>query len=162
MADTLKTRLDKIRTLKSRGADSEVQAMFELLALEKRSVLWRTSETTKFKDILREDANGLCTPARFTAFKRADNYFSRKAIENLGIECVCVIANQPKGKRDRMIKDATTFKRERGVVPTYQYFAKHLRRSSSPGPTRKQLIKYNDKLKAEIKALGGRVPPMDM
>lgn len=156
---TLATKLKDIRDLKSKGAGFEVQAMYEVLALEKASVLWRRDGTETFTTVLKEEV-GVCTPTRFKAFKKAAEYFTQDTIEKLGVPCVCLIATQNQSVRQRMLKDALTYRKDHGSEPTYQYFSRFLRK---PGKavSRTRLLKYVEVLKAEIKSLGGRVPVME-
>lgn len=159
MAASLQSRLDSIRTLKSKGSTFEVQAMFEVLDLEKQSVLWRRDGVKTFEEMLKHEA-GVCTRSRYKAFKKATGFFPRATIDKLGVPCVCLLAIQNASTRDRLLKHALDFRKNHGAEPTYQYFSRFLRKPGNP-VTRKRLEAYVDKLKAEIRSLGGRVPVMD-
>lgn len=159
MADTLNARLAHIRKLRSQGSTYEVEAMFEVVDLEHKSVLWRRDGARKFEDVLRDEA-GVCTRARFRAFKKAVEHFPRKTIDQLGVPCVCLLANQNAGTRDRMLKHAMEFRKNHGVEPTYQYFSRYLRKPGGP-ISRKRLKEYIEVLKKMIKELGGRAPTME-
>jgi hypothetical protein len=158
---SLQSKLASIRELKSKGASFEIEAMFEVLALEKQSVLWRKDDSTKFEAILRADG-GVCTPARFKDFKKAANHFTRATIDKLGVPCVCVLAKQNANTRERLLKDALEFRKDHGTEPTYQHFSRLLpSKNGKPTITRTQLLNYIDKCKGVIKECGGRVPVMD-
>lgn len=133
--------------------------MFEILSLEKQSVLWRRDGTNRFEDMLREQA-GVCTPSRFKSFKKASEYFPRSTIDRLGVPCVCLLATKNAGTRERLLKYALEFQKKHGAEPTYQYFSRYLRDPNKP-PSVKRLKKYIERLKQEIRDLGGRVPAME-
>jgi hypothetical protein len=154
----LPEKLNHIRELKSKGAGFEVQAMYEVLDLEKTSILWKKGDVERFEDVLKEES-GVCTPSRFNSFKKATGYFERRTIENLGVACVCLLANQNAKTRDRLLPHAVEFRRKFGVEPTYQYFSRFLRKPDM-GPSRAELMNYIEDLKKEIRDLGGRVPAM--
>jgi hypothetical protein len=134
--------------------------MYEVLALEKQSVLWRTADTTKFEDVLREEA-GVCTPSRFRSFKKANECFNRTTINKLGVPCVCLLAKQPANVRDRVLRNALKFREQHGAEPTYQYVSRLCPHNSTPQMSRTKLLAYIEKLKGVIKDCGARVPPMD-
>jgi hypothetical protein len=159
MATNLQSKLSQIRELKSKGSIFEVQAMFEIMNLERTSILWRKSGTQSFQVFLREES-GVCTPSRFQAFKRSVGYFDRNTIDKLGVATVCLLANQNAATRARLLTHALEFRKKFGAEPTYQYFSRFLKKPN-PGPTKKQLEIYIDVLRKEIKSLGGRVPMMD-
>ena len=152
-------KVKQIRDLKSKGSGFEVQAMNEILELEKTSVLWRRDDIASFDDVLREE-KGLCTPGRFKDYKRAKGHFSFSVIEKLGVACVCLLAKQPAQARERILAHALKYRSDNGSEPTYQYVCMFLRKKTN-GPTRSQLLKYNELLKSTIKDLGGRVPRME-
>jgi len=154
----LSEKLNHIRELKSKGSGFEVQAMYEVLNLEKTSILWKKGDIKRFEDVLR-DESGVCTPSRLNSFRKATEYFERQTIENLGVACVCLLANQNAKTRERLLPHALGFRKKFGVEPTYQYFSRFLRKPDT-GPTRKELLDYIDNLKQEIRELGGRVPVM--
>lgn len=156
MAEKLQMKLSQIRELKSKGSDFEVQAMFEVLDLERAAVLWKNNGCKSFPELLRHES-GVCTPARFKAFKKAVNLFDRPTINKLGVPCICLIANQNAASRARLLGHALEFRKKFGTEPTYQYFSRFLRKPNV-GPTRKQLLQYIELLRKEIKSLGGRVP----
>lgn len=162
MKVTLASKLKDIRDLKSKGSGFEVQAMYEILALEKASVLWRRDGTDTFALVLKQEI-GVCTPTRFKAFKKAAEYFPQDTIERLGVPCVCLIAIQNQGVRSKMLKEALTYRKNHGSEPTYQFVSlfSPRKKPESHGVSRVRLIKYIDVLKAEIKSLGGRIPVME-
>jgi hypothetical protein len=157
---TLASKLREIRALKSKGSDFEVQTMYEILALEKASVLWRVDGTETFTSVLKQEA-GICTPTRFKAFKKAVACFSQATIERLGVPCVCLLAVQNQSVRAKLLKAALAFRTEKGTEPTYQYISRFLAKPKNDLPSRARLLKYVDVLRAEIKSLGGRVPMME-
>jgi len=158
MATNLQSKLSQIRELKSKGSIFEVQAMFEVLSLERTSVLWKKSGTQSFQVFLREES-GVCTPSRFQAFKRSVGYFDRSVIDKLGVATVCLLANQNAPTRARLLDHALIFRKKFGTEPTYQYFSRFLKKPN-PGPTKKELERYVEVLRKEIKVLGGRIPMM--
>jgi len=155
---TLASKLQTIRNLKSKGAGFEVQAMYEVLSLEKASVLWRRDGTESFATVLQEEV-GLCTPSRFKAFKKAVEHFSPETIDQLGVPCVCLIAVQNQALRTRMVKEALAYRAEHGE-PNYQFLSRFLRKSGKT-VSRARLTKYIEVLKFTIKELGGRIPMME-
>lgn len=159
MTASLQSKLAAIRELKSKGSSFEVEAMFEVIALEKQSILWRKDGTTKFETVLR-DEGGVCTPSRFKDFKKAADHFTRVTIDKLGVPCVCLLAKQNAHTRERLLKDALEFRKEHGAEPTYQYFSRSLRKPGKPTISRKQLLDFIADLKVVIKECGGRVPVM--
>jgi len=154
----LKETIDRIRGLKSRGHECEVQAMYEVIRLEKTSVLWKQSGTHDFDSFLREE-NGICTPSRFKAFKRSVEYFDQETIYLLGVPCICLLASQNKATREKLLGCALDFRKRFNCLPNYQYFSQFLRKDSV-GPTRTELLRYIDVLRNHIKELGGRIPAM--
>lgn len=160
MAASLQSKLDAIRTLKAKGSTFEVQAMYEVMTLEKQTVLWRRDGTKTFDEMLREQS-GVCTPSRFRDFKKAADQFPRATIDKLGVGCVCLIAKQNANKRESMLKRALEFQKTFGVEPNVQFFSRQLRDPSKKIVSRKRLLNYIDLLKAEIRSMGGRVPTME-
>jgi hypothetical protein len=158
MASNLKDKLKLIRDLKSKGADYEVQAMFQIVELERLQVLWRKSGKT-FTEVLKNE-RGLCTAGRFKAFKKASTCFPRKTIDQLGVPCVCILAVQNASVRNRILPHALKFRSRHGEGPTYQYVSRFFRKPSS-GPTRAQALRYIDVLRKVIKDMGGSIPMME-
>jgi hypothetical protein len=154
----LQTQLRQIRELKSKGSNYEVEALFKVIELEKMSVLWRTGGNTTFDDVLTSE-KGICTPSRFKAFKKANTHFSSLTIHKLGVPCVCLLAVQNEGTRNKLLSYALKYREKNGGEPTYQYICRFLKKAPT-GPSRGQLIKYIDTLRKTIKDLGGRVPVM--
>lgn len=157
MSDKLSTHVRRIRDLKSRGVDFEIQAMYEVTELERMSVIWKADRSTSFETVITKER--LCTVTRFRAFKKATSVFKRGTIEKLGLPCVCLLAVQNGPTRDRLLNLAMKFRDENGTEPTYQYIARFTRKAKT-GPTRKQLLGYIDDLKRVIREAGGRVPSM--
>jgi hypothetical protein len=162
MTESLRVKLQRIRTLKSKGAEFEVQAMYQVLDLERQTVLWQTKKDLSFFEVLNKE-KGLCTPARFKAFKKATTSFNRETINRLGVPSVCLLAQQNEKLREKILDKALQFRTKNGSEPTYQYIAMFLRgtgKQRPTGPTPSQLRIYNELLKDTIRGLGGRVPPM--
>jgi hypothetical protein len=159
VTDKLKSKLQQIRDLKSKGSGFEVQAMYQIIDLERTSVLWRKDRSTTFDDVLKEE-KGLCTPSRFQAFKKATSCFPKDTIHKLGVPCVCLLAVQNGQQRDRLLRYALNFRTKNGSEPTYQYICMFLKKPNT-GPTRTQLLKYINVLRAKIKDLGGYIPVME-
>lgn len=158
MSDKLKVRVQQILNLKSKGSSCEVQAMFQIIELERMSVLWKEDRDTPFETVLANEK--LCTPSRYRSFRKATTHFKRDTIDRLGVSCVCLLAIQNAAVRERILAHALKFRDANGTEPTYQYVARFLRGKSNGGPTRKQLLKYIEDLKEKIRELNGRVPGM--
>ena len=156
---TLATKLLNIRRLKSQGAGFEVRAMYEILALERASVLWRRDGTETFAAVLKAEP-GMCTQTRFKAFKKAAGLFSQDTIEKLGVPCVCLLAKQSQSIRTKLLKPALAYRKKHGSEPAYQYIALFLRKPGT-SVSRARLSRYIEVLTDVISHLGGVVPVME-
>lgn len=151
------------RDSKSAGNFHETSAMFTLIDFEKASICWKTTPSMTFEDILRKER--LCTITRYHAFKKAVTIFSRDEIVKLGVESVCLIAQQGGKIRPRLVKAVTEFRKTNEIGPSLQYTANLVQSlrpetARSSEPTYGQLKAYCETLKEEIRELGGRIPPI--
>jgi hypothetical protein len=146
------TWVKKIQDLKNQGATCELEALRALLAFEKTPLAWRASPGQTFADLLKNDKR-LFPVSRWRSFKRATKELPAKTIDSLGVQVACLIAAQPKRQQFGLISKAKGFRKKNGVDATYQFIGEILKKrrpKKVAGPSRIQLMKYIETLKAKL------------
>lgn len=157
------THIKKICETRAKGVRYEAEAMLQMYKLYQMPSIWRGSPGDKFEAVVIQEKL-LCTVSRWRAFLKAVEHpnITKTHITTLGIPAICLIVKQTQRRQWRLLQRALKFRKDHDVEPTYQFITQLIGpRKKSAKPSRRELLKYIEDLKAVVLKAGGRVPSME-
>ena len=127
----------KIKDLLAKGAQSELDAYYEAMALKRHPSYWKTTKTPKFDDVVA--ACRWWPKAQWRDFETTASFFTKDEIYALGLKTSKLIARQPSDVRKLLKSEILSNVAELGVSSAYHFVIRHLRKLSKSSLTPKKV-----------------------